>query len=111
METAIETRSPSVAVVRFRGRLDFLSAANAREQFTAAIAAGQHKLIVDLAETTFIDSSGLGALVAGLKAARQASGDLRLARLPEQAASVLKLTSLDRVFHSYSSIEDAVATY
>ena len=46
-------------------------------------AAGSNRVVVDLAETQFLDSSGLGALIAGLKTTRQAGGDLRIAR-PER---------------------------
>jgi anti-anti-sigma factor len=58
-----------------------------------------------------IDSSGLGALIGGLKAARLASGDLRLARTQAQAQTILRLTTLDRVLTSYGSAEEALAAY
>jgi anti-sigma B factor antagonist len=47
----------------------------------------------------------------GLKAARQAGGDLRIARAGEQARSVLSLTSLDRVFRMYDTVDDALAAF
>ena len=72
---------------------------------------GQHRLVVDLGQVSFIDSSGLGALISGLKSARQAGGDLRIANPGEQARVVLKLTRLDRVLHPYDSVEDALANF
>jgi len=69
------------------------------------------RLVVDLGAVTFIDSSGFGALIGGLKAARQAGGDLRIARPTNQALVVLKLTSLDRVLRPFASVEEAVAGY
>lgn len=56
----------------------------------------------------FIDSSGLGALVAGLKKTRQAAGDLRIAGANEQALMVLGLTNLDRVMRPHETVEDAL---
>ena len=91
--------------------MDFLTSSAAREQFAQTVADGHRKIVVDLSGVTFVDSSGLGALVAGLKSARQASGDLRIAAPPEQTVAVLKLTSLDRVFRIYPTVEDAVATF
>jgi anti-sigma B factor antagonist len=56
----------------------------------------------------FIDSSGLGAVIGGLKTARQAGGDLRIASLTPQVASVLQLTNLDRVLRPYDSVAGAL---
>ena len=111
MQATIETRQDGVAVIAFAGRLDFLSAGEARARLAEAVAQGHRRLVVDLGETSFIDSSGLGALIGGLKAARKAGGDLRIARPTEQARAVLTLTSLDRVFRSYPSVTEALADY
>jgi anti-sigma B factor antagonist len=54
-----------------------------------------------------MDSSGLGALIAGLKSARQAGGDLRLARPNEQVRTVLSLTNLDRVLRARDTVDGA----
>jgi anti-sigma B factor antagonist len=54
-----------------------------------------------------MDSSGLGALVACLKSARQAGGDLRIAAPSEQVTMVLELSNLDRVLVGYASAGDA----
>ena len=111
MDVTIATQQPGIAIVAFTGRLDFLSAASARARLAEAVAQGNRRLVVDLGETSFIDSSGLGALIGGLKAARKAGGDLRIARPTEQARAVLALTSLDRVFRFYPSVEEALADY
>jgi anti-sigma B factor antagonist len=60
-----------------------------------------------MGETTFLDSSGLGALIAGLKTARQAGGDLRIARPTEAVSLVFTLTNMDRVLRPRASVEEA----
>ncbi len=100
-----------VAVVRLAGRFDLLSAANVKQQLTQLVTQGQRRLVVDLKDVTFIDSSGLGALIGGLKAARQGSGDLRIARPNPQARVILELTTLQRVLKPYASLEEALAGY
>jgi anti-sigma B factor antagonist len=65
------------------------------------------RVVVDLGATTFMDSSGLGALVSGLKTCRQAGGDLRIAAAGEQVRTVLKLTNLDRILRPHDTVEDA----
>jgi anti-sigma B factor antagonist len=111
MKVSIDQRAPDVVVIRFDGRLDFLSASDARKQFSDAVQEGGRRLVVDLGKVTFIDSSGLGALVGGLKSARQAGGDLRIASPSEQAKSLLKLTSLDQVFRAHPTLDDALNAY
>ena len=67
------------------------------------------ELVCDLTEVGFLDSSGLSALVSGLKAARERGGFLKLAGLNEQVAKIFKLTMLDRVFELHPSVEAALA--
>jgi anti-anti-sigma factor len=78
-----------------------------REQLHALIRAGNTRVVVDLSGVDSIDSSGLGALISGLKAARQSGGDLRIAAPGEQATAVLELTNLNRVLKSYESADSA----
>ena len=58
-----------------------------------------------------MDSSGLGAIVGGLKAARNAGGELRIARANQQVLLVLDLTSLNRVLTPYETVEEASAGF
>lgn len=107
----IDQQGNGVAVVRMTGRLDYQTAPEARQELLDAVEQGSARLVADLGAVEFLDSSGLGALIAGLKAARAAGGDLRLAQVPEQARVVLALTTLDRMFTSFASVPEAVAGY
>jgi anti-sigma B factor antagonist len=111
LKIALDRRANGVAVARFTGRLDFTSAPEARDQFTTAIAAGQRKLIVDLSKVGFVDSAGLGSLIGGMRAARLAGGDLRIANPSEQVKMLLSLTSLDQVLKVHPTIEEAVGGF
>ena len=99
------------SVVRPEGRLDMARAAAFKAEVQALVEAGSTKLVLDLGDVTFIDSTGLGAVVGGLKLARGAGGDLRIACLPPQAEAVLKLSSLSNVLPVYRSVEDALADF
>jgi anti-sigma B factor antagonist len=98
----------NAAVVRLRGRLTMDNAAALRSTVTEALDAGRTRIVLDLSDCEFIDSSGLGAVIGGLKTARQAGGDLRIASLTAQVASVLQLTNLDRVLRPYDSVAGAL---
>jgi anti-anti-sigma factor len=108
MEVLVASHGPRVAVAHLKGRLDLMSAPDVRARLTGIVVAGQDRLVVDLLEVPFIDSSGLGALISALKAARQARGDLRIASPDEQPLTVLKLTRLDRVLKPYTTVEEAL---
>lgn len=89
------------------GRLDAQAAPAARQALEALAAGGARRIVVDLAGVTFLDSSGLGALVAGLKAARARGAELRLAAPGAQVRELLRLTALERVFPIFESVEAA----
>jgi anti-anti-sigma factor len=109
VDVTVDPRPGGATVVRPIGRLALLSAAELRQRLGHEVAAGRHRLVVDLAQVAFIDSSGLGALIGALKAARLAGGDLRIARPSEQTRIVLELTTLDRVLRPYPTVEEALA--
>lgn len=94
-------------MLRPEGRLNMVVAPELREQLHALVQAGNTRLVVDLSGVDSIDSSGLGALISGLKVARQSGGDLRIASPGEQATAVLELTNLNRVLKSYESADSA----
>lgn len=96
------------AVLRCDGRLTMVAAPLLRSAIDTVVGSGSTNVVVDLSETSFVDSSGLGALVAGLKRARRAGGDLRIADPQEQVRMVLALTNLDRILQPFDSVEDAV---
>lgn len=111
MEVAIEPRSSGTALVRLVGRLDLATCGSVREQLADAVQHGHRNLVLDLEQVSFMDSSGLGTLIGGLKMARLAGGDLRIARPAEQTAMILELTSLNRVLVTYTSIEEALTGF
>ncbi|MBT2512613.1 STAS domain-containing protein [Arthrobacter sp. ISL-30] len=97
----------SYAEVKGSGRLNMVAAPKLREVVAEVVAAGSSKVVVNLEETVFMDSSGLGALIGCLKAARQAGGDLRISGVQPQVRMVLELTNMDRVLTSYPTAEAA----
>lgn len=101
------TSSDGTAVLRCEGRLTMVAAPHLRTVLEETVAGGDRRIVVDLSATSFVDSSGLGALVHGLKATRVAGGDLRIAGAPEQVLAVLRLTNLDRVLRPYADVVEA----
>ncbi len=101
------TPGTDYAVIRPEGRLTATTVPQLRTAVDELVAAGSSRIVVDLGATEFVDSSGLGALIGGLKAARLAGGDLRIAAMSEPVRRVLKLTNLDRVLRDHPTAESA----
>lgn len=107
IEFDVTTAEEGIGVVVPRGRVTMLSARRLKELLSELVAAGSTRVVVDMAETTFLDSSGLGALIAGLKTARQAGGDLRVARPTEAVRLVFELTNMDKVLRPRDTVAGA----
>jgi anti-anti-sigma factor len=98
-ETTVQLMEP-------KGKLDVTNAAQFRSQVNAAIAAKSRYLIVDLAGVSFMDSSGLGALVAALKAVRSSGAELLVCSLSEQVQMLFDLTSMSKIFKVYRNRQE-----
>jgi anti-anti-sigma factor len=108
MNIELEHPNSDNVIVRPKGRIDVESAPTLRDQLKTIAESTPRLVIVDLNEVEFIDSSGLSALVSGLKALRQSGGSISLSRPHPQALTALRLTLLDRVFPIFPSIEEAL---
>ena len=102
-----EANQGTCVVLAPEGKFNLVAAPPLKARIDDLVAAGKARLVVDLGAVDFIDSSGLGALVGGLKAARQQGGDLRIAAAGDQVRAVLKLTNLDRILTPYATVEEA----
>jgi anti-sigma B factor antagonist len=100
-----------VGIAGLSGRLNAASAPEAKDRLKALVRETSGKLVLDLKDLIFIDSSGLSALVSGYKAAIEAGGNLKLACLSAQVAQVFSLTHLDRVFETFPDTESAVSAF
>ncbi|BDZ44823.1 hypothetical protein GCM10025866_07320 [Naasia aerilata] len=87
MEHSVTYTDGGVAILRLQGNLNMVSAPAVREAVASLVAEGSSRVVVDLADVPFLDSSGLGALIGGLKSTRQAGGDLRIASAGSKSGS------------------------
>ena len=105
------TLSDGIVVVDCAGRLVFgEETAALRDRVKALIAQGS-RIILNLAQVTYIDSGGLGTLVALYTTARNAGGAIKLAHLTPRVGDLLQVTKLLTVFEVYNSEEEAVESF
>jgi anti-anti-sigma factor len=108
MNIEMEKRESGQVIVYPQGRLDARTALTFKGKLHEIADGRPAVVIVDLAQVSFIDSSGLSALVSGMKAVRQNGGMLNLSSPRQQALTALRLTLLDRVFPIFPSLEAAL---
>lgn len=106
MEFTVEN-GPAYTRIAPTGRLNMVGAPQLRQVVAEAVEGGSTHVVLDMTGVEFMDSSGLGALIGGLKVSRQAGGDLRIANIRPQVRMVLELTSMHRVLTPYDSVEAA----
>lgn len=98
-----------VVVLEIQDRaLDAHNAADFRAQLDRLIAEGHERVVLDMSQVDFLDSTGLGAVVTGLKRMR-GHGDLVLCGIVEMVMNVFRLTRMDRVFYIEPDVDAAVA--
>ncbi len=100
-----------VTIIETEQRLDSLVGPKLKDVVRDLTESEGLQLIVDMKETRFIDSSGVGGLLSSLKLVMKAKGDIKIARPSPQALTLLRLTRLHRVFQIYDDIEDAVTSF
>jgi anti-sigma B factor antagonist len=108
MELSLATREVGgYTVVEVRGEVDIYTSSLLRERLVEVVEAGAKRVVVDLSQVDFLDSSGLGVLVGALKRLRTAGGDLSLVCQQEKLLKIFRITALDRVFALHETVEAA----
>lgn len=97
-------------VVAATGEVDVAAAPRLRERLGELIEGGTDRLIVDLDNVDFIDSTGLGVLVGAARRARSATGDLRVVCTNSRLLRIFEITGLDKVFSISNSVDEAAGT-
>jgi anti-anti-sigma factor len=98
--------SSVVKVIEPSGILDGTKAGQLRQEISNLVETGVDILLVDLKDVTFVDSSGLGALVSVQKMVRVAGGKLFICSVNEQVKMLFELTSMDRVFKTFANRDE-----
>ena len=107
MDILYQTFEGGVVLIRLNGRLDATTSPEVRETLQKLLESDQPKIVIDLQDVPFIDSSGLASLVSGLRMAREKGGIIALSGIQPQAQTVFRLTMLDRIFPIHPTYNEA----
>ncbi|HEX9759429.1 MAG TPA: STAS domain-containing protein [Candidatus Acidoferrales bacterium] len=101
-----------IAVVQMDGRIVLGEESNAlREQVKTLLAENKHKIVLNMGNVTYIDSAGLGTLVAAFHSARGQGAVLKLCNLGQKFQEVLQVTKLMTVFEVFDSEAAAIQSF
>jgi anti-sigma B factor antagonist len=95
-------------LIALTGEVDLYTAPEFKQQLLEVIGQGGKEVIVDLSDTTFIDSTTLGVLVGGVKRLRPNGGQLSLVCSDRNITKIFEITGLNKVFPIYESRVEAV---
>ena len=104
-----ESHSP-YTVLAVKGEVDVYTAPRLREKLVELASQGKYQIIVDLEGVDFLDSTGLGVLVGGLKRLRSHDGDLGLVCTQNRILKVFEITGLTKVFEIRDSVAAATGS-
>jgi anti-sigma B factor antagonist len=94
-------------VLAVHGEIDLFTAPELKQVLAECIEAGRIRIIVDLSETTFLDSTALGVLIGAVKRLRSRDGALALVNVDENIAKTFEITGLDQIFTILATREEA----
>ena len=98
-----------IEVIDVQGEIDMYTAPRLRELLIDLVSRGSYQLAVNLDKVGFLDSTGLGVLVGGLRRVRAHDGSLDLVCTQQRILKILRITGLTEVFGIYETVDQAIA--
>ena len=98
-----------IEVIDVQGEIDMYTAPRLRELLINLVSKGSYQLVVNLDKVGFLDSTGLGVLVGGLRRVRAHDGSLDLVCTQQRILKIFRITGLTEVFGIYETADQAIA--
>jgi len=110
MNLRVETTTPreNVAVVALTGEVDVYTSPRLKQEIVDLLNQGLTRIVVDTTKVEYLDSTGLGVLIGGLKRARERDGDLRLICDSPRILRIFEITGLTKIFDIHRSEAEAL---
>jgi anti-sigma B factor antagonist len=97
------------SLLTLRGEIDVYTAPRLRQAIIDVVDGGATSIVVDMEKVDFLDSTGLGVLVGGLKRVRLKEGTLAIVTTQDKLLKIFDITGLNKVFSIYPSVEQAAS--
>jgi anti-sigma B factor antagonist len=102
------TRRGTASVLTLRGEIDVYTAPRLRQAIVDLVNGGATRVVVDMGKVDFLDSTGLGVLVEGLKRARSKDSDLAIVATQDKILKIFDITGLNKAFIIHRTLDEAV---
>jgi anti-sigma B factor antagonist len=99
-----------IEIVDVEGEIDVYTAPRLRELLIDLVNNGEYQIVVNMEKVEFLDSTGLGVLVGGLKRVRAHDGSLDLVCTQERILKIFRITGLTKVFGIHDTVDEAIST-
>ncbi|MEW5758363.1 MAG: STAS domain-containing protein [Candidatus Omnitrophota bacterium] len=106
-----EKQSNDVIVCSVKGEININTSPNMRKEFEKLVREDSKKILLNLNNVSYIDSSGLATLIEILQRVKRNNGLMRLSNLSEKVSSLFEITKLDKLFNIFSSEEEALQNF
>ncbi|MDQ3813002.1 MAG: STAS domain-containing protein [Armatimonadota bacterium] len=100
-----------IHILRLEGYVDAHTFTDFEEELTKLVEGGHYNLLLDLEKLTYINSTGLGLLMATFRQVRQHQGDLVIARMSDKITNIFNLLGFSRLIHTYPTEEEALQRF
>lgn len=107
--TLVTREADGATIVAVEGEIDVYTAPKLRDKITELVGDGIYHIVIDMEGVEFLDSTGLGVLVGGLKKVRAHDGSLQLVCNQDRLLKIFRITGLAKVFAIHSSAEAATS--
>jgi anti-sigma B factor antagonist len=109
MDLDVETtQRAGSSILTLRGEIDVYTAPRLRQAIVDLVEEGARAIVVDMARVDFLDSTGLGVLVEGLKRVKTREGSLSVVATQEKILKIFDITGLSKAFPIHASVDEAV---
>jgi anti-sigma B factor antagonist len=98
-----------LGLIELSGEVDLYTAPRFKDDLIALIDEGVARIVIDLSQVTFIDSTALGVIIGGVKRLHERDGSLALVAVSRPVVRILDITGLDRVLTIFDTREAAFA--
>ena len=107
----LKREAQGVVLLDLAGEVDLYNAGALKETVREIIAVGKHRIIINMQNVPYIDSTGIGVMLSFLQPLRQQQGDLKLVSLSAAVTKVFQLTNLVKFFSIFDSEDAATAAF
>ena len=110
-QNAQSASAPDIEILRLEGYVDAHTFTDFEEELTKLVEGGHYHLLLDLEKLTYINSTGLGLLMATFRQVRQHGGDLVIAKMSDKITNIFNLLGFSRLIHTYATEEEAMQKF